>query len=113
MSNQQHPITPPPGLVQQWLRERPEGAYAHTYIAAQAAQWGANQELEACYGWAEENISTPEAAELRTARRPKPPSLKKQLLQKLERIRNVADRYQDTQNVIDDLRDALEALPND
>ena len=47
MTNQQHPITPPPELVQQWLRERPESEYAHTYIATQAARWGADQELEA------------------------------------------------------------------
>jgi len=41
---------------------------------------------------------------------PEPPSLKEQLLQKLEHIRDVADKYQDTQNAIDDLREALEAL---
>ena len=41
---------------------------------------------------------------------PKPPSLKELLLQKLEHIRDVADKYQSTQNAIDDLRETLEAL---
>ena len=48
MTNQ-HPITPPPELVVQWYL----GAKAHppdqwvTDVATQAAQWGADQELEA------------------------------------------------------------------
>jgi len=50
------------------------------------------------------------ATELRAARRPKTPSLKEQLLQKLEHIRDVADKYRSTQNAIDDLRETLEAL---
>ena len=46
----QHPITPPPELVQKWDEEgtnmfRP--AY-QTHLCARAAHWGADQELEAC-----------------------------------------------------------------
>lgn len=46
----QHPITPPPELVQKWDEEgtnmfRP--AY-QTHLCARAAQWNADQELEAC-----------------------------------------------------------------
>ena len=79
---QTHPITPPPELIEQWQDESPETQIADhvQYLATQAAQWGADQELEACYGWVEGSISTPEAAELRAARRPKPPSLKQQAL---------------------------------
>ena len=47
------PITPPPELVQQWEEQflaRPtiNGCFIQSYIAAKAAQWGADQELEAC-----------------------------------------------------------------
>ena len=60
MTDNNHPITPPPELVQQW-RTAPEyttGAEKLTMvtmtdrrlqeIASQAACWGADQELEAC-----------------------------------------------------------------
>ena len=44
----QHPITPPPELVKQWeeqFLERPtiNGCFIQSYIATQAAQWGADQ----------------------------------------------------------------------
>ena len=42
--------TPPPELVEEWLRERPPGELAHTFLATQAARWGYQQavgELEA------------------------------------------------------------------
>jgi hypothetical protein len=45
MTNQ-HPITPPPELVHQWvdmLSSRSDQA-----VFTMAAQWGADQELEAC-----------------------------------------------------------------
>ena len=47
-----HPITPPPELVQQWVTEIYGAPVARrgcvTDIATRAAQWGADQELEAC-----------------------------------------------------------------
>ena len=49
MTNQ-HPITPPPELVEQWSDIKPmENAVVQNWvkIATQAAQWGADQELEA------------------------------------------------------------------
>jgi hypothetical protein len=80
------PITPPPELVQQWEEDWHHSKVKHIelepYIAAQAAQYGADQELEACCEylvrcaqWEPEDV-----AELRAARRPKPPSLKEQAL---------------------------------
>ena len=76
----QHPITPPPELVQQWLRERPKSEYAHTYIVTQAAQWGADQELEACVAWLDKyGIGWTGLTALRAARRPKPPTLKERI----------------------------------
>ena len=56
---EQHPITPPPELVKQWLSEPEYGAPGrvtlHTIsekrlfqLLTRAAQWGADQELDAC-----------------------------------------------------------------
>ena len=115
----QHPITPPPELVEQWSVSSPiqhsDESWAYElFIAHRAAQWGADQELEACCDTLQRHAHWDLAVcELMADRRPKPPSLKEQLLQKLEHIRDVADKYQDTQNAIDDLRETLEALPND
>ena len=86
------PITPPPELVEQWSDIKPmEDAVAQNWvkIATKAAQWGADQELEACCEWVRgwygsgcgELIS-----ELRAARRPKPPSLKEVALEDLRSI---------------------------
>ena len=69
-------ITPPPELVEQW-----EAETAHTtkdeiwHVAVQAAQWGADQELEACC-----ELVPGLTNYLRNTRRPKPPSLKEQAL---------------------------------
>jgi hypothetical protein len=78
-----HPITPPPELVQQWRNEEPyEG------LLSRAAQWGADQELEACCEWiaAYPWLDHPELLikQLRAIRRPKPPSLKEQALAVIE-----------------------------
>ena len=87
---EQHPITPPPELVTQWFlgaKAMPVDQWV-TDVATQAARWGADQELEACCEWVESNIgrsiSREWGAELRAARRPKPPSLKAQALLALE-----------------------------
>ena len=87
------PITPPPELVQQWeeqFLERPtiNGCYVQSYIAAKAAQWGADQELEACCRWLNggSKIDYDCAVLLRAARRPKPPSLKEQALEQMEAL---------------------------
>jgi hypothetical protein len=113
---QTHPITPPPELVQQWLRERPESEYAHTYIAAQAAQWGADQELEACLKaldavWDDPANSTVEELQraIRAARCPKPPSLKEQALEAWE-IANQSWTTISDKEVAIIIRRALEAL---
>ena len=89
----EHPITPPPELVQQWSVSSPiqhsDESWAYElFIAHQAAQWGADQELEACCEWLED--IGPSGVQLwgddlRTDRRPQPPSLKQQALAALER----------------------------
>ena len=89
MTNQ-HPIAPPPELVQQWRKSGPADAAVNNayeqHIATQAARWGSDQELEACCEvLARELICDGKhvATDLQAARRPKPPSLKEQALAKL------------------------------
>ena len=83
-------ITPPPELVKQWWKEAqksndPDIVCWLNYVATEAAQWGADQELEACCEWLERNYNYPRADHpLRATRRPKPPSLKEQALMALE-----------------------------
>jgi hypothetical protein len=49
-----------------------------------AAQWGADQELEACCEWTQSYAECGDA--LRLARRPKPPNLKEQALLQLDTL---------------------------
>ena len=87
MTNQ-HPITPPPELRRLWAQEAQrlsprDPVEWMQYVSEKAAQWGADQELEACCEWLEKNQGPNRweiPASLRAARRPKPPSLKKQAL---------------------------------
>jgi len=93
-----NPITPPPELVEQWMQ-----AHSTKYeLAREAAQWGADQELVACgnylkqcAAWEEEDV-----IEFYNYRRPKPPSLKEQALDR-------CNDYIDPDGII---RRALEAL---
>jgi hypothetical protein len=112
---QEHPITPPPKLVQQWMFEF-YGAHivpgkACTDLANRASQWGADQELEACCEWLDENLPGYDACEgsLRAARRSKPPSLKEQALETLETLIHGDSTGLD----VGVIRRALEALPDD
>ena len=87
--NQTHPITPPLELVRQWHDAWIDAKVKHDglidFLAAQAAQWGADQELEACCMWLKTALASPLwVKELCAARRPKPPSLKKQALAVIE-----------------------------
>jgi hypothetical protein len=117
MTNQQHPIMPPPELVGQWLRDRElldPLPLAHHYLATRAAQWGADQELEACCEWAKQFNYDDECYEdkLRNARRPKLPSLKKEALLQLDTLN--ADLAMHGRGCdLSQIRRALEALPND
>ena len=94
------------------------------YLTTQAAQWGADQELEACCIELTEKIITNSFYEgdktdsswrelasivvrkLRAARRPKPPSLKEQALEALKSVQ----RQTTDPNIIEPIRRALEAL---
>jgi hypothetical protein len=89
---EQHPITPPPELVQQWLEDGPEYGefWISQHIATQAARWGADQQLAEDAKWLDHNALnepylriTPVGESLKEAMRPKPPSLKEQALEAL------------------------------
>jgi len=110
MTQQQHLITPPPELVAAWCREADDNEPMFPQVAAKAAQWGADQELEACCEWVSQwtprwpDGTRPED-ELRAARRPKPPSLKEQALTALD---DASDRLNAAHENI--IRRALEQL---
>ncbi len=116
---QQHPITLPPELVQQW-REAPGFSALSPCvmvtvtntklqdIATQAAQWGADQELEACCEWLDDYLLAPKSSYLRAARRPKPPSLKEQALAVLTQYMTGETIL--TKDSVDTIRRALEQL---
>jgi hypothetical protein len=84
-----HPITPPPEMVQQWYNQADKlNEPFITYIATRAAQYGAKQQLEACCEWVKSKQTYWAHDELRAARRPKPPSLKEQLLNDFDWLMN-------------------------
>jgi len=104
VTNQEHPITPPPELIAKWASSMC-GYY-------EAARWGADQELEACVSYVDNMISGNKARALRAARRPKPPSLKAQALEALEVEDDVMPlRSLERSERFDTIRRALEALP--
>jgi len=113
-NNQQHSITPPPELVLQWRVEAANRQYVSLefdeYIAEEAAQWGADQELEACLRLVEIDAGEDAydfARYIRAARRPKPPSLKEQALLAIDTA--VADDRLSA-DVADVVRRALEQI---
>jgi hypothetical protein len=113
-------ITPPPELVNLWMSEdapwdsdsfgvltaRPSQL---RHIAAKAAQWGADQELEACCEWLQHNYPDgTQVAALWAFRRPKPPSLKEQALEALQNM-DYMNQFPNEHDY-NTIRRALEAL---
>ena len=109
----EHPITPPPELVQQWRDDWVDqsdrsGLWVGEYIATQAARWGADAELEACCEWViNTRVYDMTPNTLRAARRPKPPSLKEQAL---EALKHAEDGWRPVPVDCDIIRRALEQL---
>ena len=84
----EHPITPSPELVQQWMRvNNMDIAPLHLAqaLATKAARWGADLELEACCHLLRQQ-GFDVVDDLRATRRPKPPSLKEQALELVDRL---------------------------
>jgi hypothetical protein len=121
IDDQSFSIVPPPDLVKQWVTEVwHEGtpvrlSLSDMHIAGQAATWAANQELEACREWVRSMFSGHPtwADELRAARRPKPPSLKKQAYDALDTYIYGEPDPKDKERTYNTIRRAIEALPND
>jgi len=116
MTNQS-PITPPPSkLVLRWIGElfncSADGELSDTerFIATRAAQWGADQELEACLCEVSVLNSQALADRVRAARRPKPPNLKEQAQDSLQII--MKGYYGDPAHA-DLIRRALKQLPDE
>jgi hypothetical protein len=108
-------------LARQWSIEaeqnhQPTVAYSLvTALATRAAQWGADQELEACCAWLKEWQEDKHAGgieNLRAARRPKPSSLKEQASSSFEQIVRCYGVYTDFEADVETIRRALEALPD-
>ena len=98
---QEHSITPPPELVEQWAHLPADW----NTVAHLIAQWGADAELEACCEWLRKELYALAADGICAARRPKPPSLKEQALTVLE---DASDRLDAVHENI--IRRALEQL---
>jgi len=121
MTDNNHPITPPPELMQQWWEGTHGALYEFEAVATQAARWGADQELEECCQWIESEsclTNSVMAKRLRAARRPKPPSLKEEALETLLSMQiqpcviNGINTNADLMAKYDILRRALESLPD-
>ena len=108
----EHPITPPPELRRLWAQQAqrmdPHDPVAWMqHVSAQAARWGADQELDACCGLIG---SAYVRDQVRAARRPKPPSLAEQALEQLKGIRSVFEVAYGGNLVDDSICRALERL---
>ena len=103
---------PPRELVEQWASEKCYDERDWLYelhIANRAAQWGADQELDACVEWMSNRSSLTE--KLRAARRPKPPSLKEQALKELAWVAEHLDMpLHNRCNAIHTIHRALESI---
>lgn len=88
---QEYPFTPTSELMQQWLtkwRDKRTTVPYDEFFASQAAQWGADQQLEQDAKWLDtcalfsaHLTITPSGDALRQAMRPKPLSLKDEVKQ--------------------------------
>ena len=123
------PITPPFELMNQWYKKACKDPYSGGKfimapvlkdISNSAAQWGADQELEAILeivGFGQQSLPEEDryldgltVASIRIARRPKPPSLKDQALAVMDTA--IADgRLSSDASIL--VRLLVEALPND
>jgi hypothetical protein len=108
-------ITPPPELVQEWAQIQPvhQAVADHwQHIATRAAQWGSDQELEACCEWLVRcaQWEPEDVDELRAARRPQPQTLNSIAMQMLGTIERDGHYIPE---ITDTIRRALEELPDD
>jgi len=110
----EHRITPPAELIEDWIEiAKPEPWKSPpnpNVLCTLAAQWGADQELDACSNYFNNDLRKSLAVELLNVRRPKPPSLKEQALEQLDGIAAVFRMFHGGNLVCDTIRRALEQL---
>ena len=114
----QHPVTPPEGLVLSLRNSAPhgirdslgDGVIREIWLINHAYAAGADQELEACCEWLEARINEGwnlcHLKDLLNTRRPKLPSLKEQALEQLRAL----DQQGALDCNTDKIRRALEQL---
>jgi hypothetical protein len=115
----EHPITPPPELIQRWSEQFEAGRSLYAMFE-DIYRAGADAELEACCEWVDWKWSGIKSRELRASRRPKPPSLKETLLAQVARIpgegadaaylRHWVDN--ESQRLVDLLHEVFKSLPD-
>lgn len=112
----QHPIAQPPiKLFKQWeddiLNERENVDVVLDCAWRNGFQAGADQELEECVSYVDNNFSGNKARALRAIRRPKPPSIKEQALAELRQI-PINPEAGVVLSSVETIRRALEQLPD-
>jgi hypothetical protein len=105
---QQHSITPPPELVEQWEEQFEAGRSLYAMFE-DIYRAGADQELEACCEWLRKELYALAADGICAARRPKPPSLKEQAQIELDRLIALIPS-EGALAMVEPIRRALEAL---
>jgi len=116
MTEQMHPMVPSNTLLNNWESDWLNERENFDMLLIQAYQAGADAELEACCEWLQDPDLNVDTYELRAARRPKPPSLKQQALQELDKVYMlwyIEEFDQVSQKALETIRKALEALPDD
>ena len=106
MTPEEHPIIPPPELVQQWAHLPADW----NTVAPLIAQWDADQELDACCEWLQHDYPNIGANALRATRRPKPKPPSKE--EALDELYISFDRGYLKKEAADIIRRALESLPS-
>jgi hypothetical protein len=104
-----HPAIPPSDQLKKWEDKWFDEEEHPDVLLIQAFQAGADQELEACAKRQALLFGDRPADELRAARRPKPPSLKEQALELVDRIEKAESIW--ALSELETIRRALEALP--
>jgi hypothetical protein len=105
---QQHPITPPPELIQRWSEQFEAGRSLYAMFE-DIYRAGADAELEACCEWLQDPDLNVDTYKLRAARRPKPKSLNSIAMQMLGTIERDGHYIPE---ITDTIRRALEQLPD-
>lgn len=107
-----HSFIPPQQLVDKWV-----AMFEHCddiNVLTEVAQWGADQELDACCEWLSRSghqFAETYVAYLRAARRPKPVNLKKAAYDALDTYIYGNPDPKDKERTYNAIRRALESLP--